>query len=62
MRYSATDGLEALELHDFARDMQTQITDKLMEAIIEEEWLIRSIGIGTLKANRLYPTLEILLM
>lgn len=58
MRYSATDGLEALELHDFARDMQTQITDKLMEAIIEEEWLIRSIGIGTLKANRLYPTLE----
>ena len=38
--------------------MQTQITDKLMEAIIEEEWLIRSIGIGTLKANRLYPTLE----
>lgn len=58
MRYSVVDGLEAIELRDFARDMQTQITEKLIDAIVEEEWLIRSIGIGTLKANRLYPTLE----
>lgn len=58
MRYSVTDGLEAIELHDFARDIQTQITEKLMDAIIEEEWLIRSIGVGTLKANRLYPTVD----
>ena len=58
MRYSGRDGLETIELHDFARDMQTQITEKLMDAIIEEEWLIRSIGIGTLKSNRLYPTID----
>lgn len=58
MRYSVTDGLEAIELRDFARDMQTQITEKLLDTIIEEEWLIRSIGIGTLKANRLYPTID----
>lgn len=58
MRYSVTDGLEAVELRDFARDMQTQITEKLLDAIIEEEWLIRSIGIGTLKTNRLYPTID----
>lgn len=59
MRYSVTDGLEAVELHDFARDMQTQITEKLMDAIIEEEWLIRSVGVGTLKANHLYPTIDV---
>ena len=58
MRYSVTDGLEAVELRDFSRDMQTQITEKLMDAIIEEEWLIRSVGVGTLKANRLYPTID----
>lgn len=58
MRYSVTDGLEAVELRDFTRDMQTQITEKLLDAIIEEEWLIRSIGIGTLKTNRLYPTID----
>jgi hypothetical protein len=58
MRYSGRDGLETIELHDFARDMQTQITEKLMDAIIEEEWLIRSIGISTLKSNRLYPTID----
>ena len=58
MRYSVTDGLEAIELRDFARDMQMQITEKLLDAIIEEEWLIRSIGIGTLKANHLYPTID----
>ena len=50
--------MEAVELRDFARDMQTQITEKLLDAIIEEEWLIRSIGIGTLKTNRLYPTID----
>ena len=58
MRHSVTDGLESVELHDFARDMQTQITEKLMDAIIEEEWLIRSVGVGTLKANHLYPTID----
>lgn len=58
MRYSVTEGLEAVELHDFARDMQTQIMEKLMDAIIEEEWLIRSVGVGTLKANHLYPTID----
>lgn len=58
MRYSVTDGLEAIELRDFARDMQTQITEKLLDAIIEEEWLIRSVGVGTLKANHLYPTTD----
>ena len=58
MRYSVTDGLEAIELHDFARDMQTQITEKLMDAIIEEEWLIRSVGVGTLRTNHLYPTID----
>ena len=58
MRYSVSEGVETIELHDFSRDMQTQITDKLMDAIIEEEWLIRSIGVGTLKSNHLYPTLD----
>ena len=58
MRYSVTDGLEAIELHDFARDMQTQVTNNLLEAVMEEEWLIRSMGIGLLKSNCLYPTLE----
>lgn len=58
MRYSVSDGLESIELHDFAKDMQTQITEKIIDAIIEEEWLIRSIGIGTLKANHLYPSVE----
>ena len=58
LRYSVSDGMEAVEIRDFARTMQTQVTEKLIDAIIEEEWLIRSIGLGTLKNNHLYPTLE----
>jgi hypothetical protein len=58
MRYSAANGLETIEVHDFARDMQLQITDKLIESIVEEEWLIRSIGLGTLKSNNLYPSID----
>jgi hypothetical protein len=58
MRHSATNGIEAIEIHDFARDMQSQITDKLIKAIEDEEWLIRSIGLGTLRSNGLYPTAD----
>ena len=37
MRYSGQDGLEAIELHDFACDMQTQVTNNLIEA----HWFIK---------------------
>lgn len=58
MRYSATDGLETIEIREFAKNMQSQLTEKLLELIKEEEWLIGSIGIGTLKSNGLYPTID----
>ena len=58
LRYSATDGLEALEIREFAKNLQSQITEKIIELVKEEEWLIGSIGIGTLKSNGLYPTID----
>lgn len=58
MRYSATDGLETIEIREFAKNIQSQLTEKLLELIKEEEWLIGSIGIGTLKSNGLYPTID----
>lgn len=58
LRYSVADGLEAVEIREFAKNMQSQITEKLMALIKEEEWLIGSIGIGTLKSHGLYPTVD----
>lgn len=36
MRYSVTDGLEAVELRDFARDMQTQITENCWMPLLKK--------------------------
>lgn len=58
-KYSASEGLEKIELKNFAQDFSTQLNHNLFENIKEEEWLLdRTIGLGILRSSGLYPTLE----
>ncbi|MCD8261448.1 MAG: DUF499 domain-containing protein [Bacteroides sp.] len=58
LRHSATEGIETIEVRHFANDFNTQITKNVIDSIMEEEWLIKTIGAGTLKSNHLYPSVE----
>lgn len=58
LRYTVADGLEAIEIREFAKNLQNQIMDQLMDLIKDEEWLIGNIGLGTLKSNHLYPAVD----
>lgn len=58
LRYTTADRLEVIEIREFAKTLQGQLTEKLMELIKNEEWLIGNVGLGTLKSNHLYPTVD----
>lgn len=57
IRYTR-DGMETLTMIDFAADFSKQINEKLIERVIDEEWIIRSISGNLLKKNNLLPTVE----
>ena len=58
-KYSVREGLEKIELKDFAQDFSSQLSHNLFNNIKEEEWLLeKTIGLGTLRSNSLYPTIE----
>ena len=58
-KYSVSEGIEKIEIKDFAQDFNTQLSSNLFNNIKEEEWLLeKSIGLGTLRSSGLYPTIE----
>jgi hypothetical protein len=58
IKYSATNGVEAIELRNFGKNFYTNITENLINELNEEEWLINGIGLSTLKSNSLFPTID----
>lgn len=58
MKHSANDGIEKIEIRDFSNDFATQLNGNLLNLLCEEEWLIKKVGIGTLKNINLFPTIE----
>lgn len=58
-KYSVSEGIEKIEIKDFAQDFNTQLSSNLFNNIKAEEWLLeKSIGLGTLRSSGLYPTIE----
>lgn len=57
-RFSAKNGSEVLQIRQFKDSLDAQINTNILDALREEEWLLDSIGLSTLRNNNLLPTLE----
>ena len=55
IKYSAKDGIESYELKNYAGDFSSQIRMNLMNEIMEEEWVIKSIGRNLLDRINMLP-------
>jgi len=58
LKFSAMNGFEQIELRSFGKDFSAHLNENLLNELREEEWLINGVGIGTLKNNNLYPTID----
>jgi predicted AAA+ superfamily ATPase len=58
LKYSVKNGLQALTVKQFRETLDGQINYNVFEALKTEEWLLESVGLGTLRNNNLLPTVE----
>ena len=54
-KYVAAEGLQTLEIREFAHSFDRQITGTLVETLKEEEWLLDAVGFNMLHRNNLLP-------
>lgn len=57
-KYSVKNGIETIVIKQFKDSLETQINNNVIAALKEEEWLLESVGLSTLKNNNLLPTPE----
>lgn len=55
-KYSAKNGIETLVVKQFKDNLESQVNHNITAALKEEEWLLESVGVGTLRSNNLLPT------
>ena len=55
IKYSAKDGIESYELKNYAGDFSSQIRMNLINEVMEEEWVIKSIGRNLLDRINMLP-------
>ena len=55
IRYSACNGFTRYDLTSFANDLTVQIRSNMMEELVKENWILKSIGCRTLDVNNLMP-------
>lgn len=58
VKYSVKKGFDLLVIKQFKDSLDSQISNNVISALKEEEWLLESIGLGTLRTNQLLPTVE----
>jgi len=58
LKYSVKNGIETLVIKQFKDSLDSQINNNVITALKEEEWLLESVGLSTLKNNNLLPTPE----
>jgi predicted AAA+ superfamily ATPase len=58
IKHSVKNGFEKLLIKQFKDSLETQLNYMLPELLKSEEWLLESVGIGTLRRNNLLPTTE----
>jgi hypothetical protein len=57
-KYSVKNGPEVLQIRQFKDSIDNQVNINIIDALKEEEWLLESVGLSTLKKNNLLPTPE----
>lgn len=57
IKYSAKDGIESYELKNYASDFSSQIRQNLMSELMDEEWIIKSVGRNLLDRINMLPEL-----
>ena len=57
-KYSVKNGIAKLVIKQFRDSLDSQINNQLIAALKEVEWLLESVGLGTLRTNQLLPTPE----
>ena len=58
MKYSVKNGLALLTVKQFKETFDGQINNNVFSALQDEEWLLDSIGLTTLRNNNLLPAVE----
>jgi len=57
-KYVVKSGADVLQIRQFKDSIDKQIYTHIVDALKEEEWLLESVGLNTLKRNNLLPTPE----
>jgi hypothetical protein len=58
VKYSVKNGFDTLTVKQFRETFDGQINYNVFSALKDEEWLLDSVGLGTLRNNNLLPTVE----
>lgn len=58
LKYSVKNGFLTLIVKQFRETLDGQINNNVFTALKDEEWLLESVGLGTLRNNNLLPTVE----
>lgn len=58
VKYSVKNGVEKILIKEFRDTIDHQINQTLIPLLKEEEWLLDSVGLSTLRNNNLLPTLD----
>lgn len=57
-KFSVKNGSHVLQIRLFKDSIDTQINTHIIEALKEEEWLLDSVGLSTLRKNNLLPSID----
>jgi predicted AAA+ superfamily ATPase len=58
LKYSVKNGVDLLTVKQFKETFDGQVNNNVFAALKDEEWLLESIGLGTLQNNNLVPTVD----
>lgn len=58
VKYSVKNGADKIIIKQFKESFESQINNYLIDALKEEEWLLESVGLNTLRNHNLLPTPE----
>ncbi|HZX58744.1 MAG TPA: DUF499 domain-containing protein, partial [Mucilaginibacter sp.] len=57
-KHTVKNGVEILTIKYFKDSFENQVNNNVIDALKEEEWLLDSIGLNTLRNNNLLPTVD----
>ena len=58
IKYSVKHGLERILIKQYKDSLESQINSNIIDELKEEEWLLESVGLNTLRKNNLLPSSE----